>query len=260
MSFKGVVEKITNWCQANFTFTGLGALILAVYCLIPDYYSRNEFWKSKLPFLKDFIFAHSRLLLISVAILLIWLDHRRVLAGRRRAGKSGLQLAIETVWYEYKEDLGQTVFVIAVYLLNSGEPTVALNWRAEYKLNDTVEKMTGFYITDTYVLRRGDETLTLTNDDLIIAKVLTNQIARGDARSGRLLFTLPGDRTEQVRSLQLRISVMCSDYAGNTAVAHFIPDPKPMDYIKFFPGEKLTKKKKQEALPEAQSPVIDIEK
>src|ERR1700690_1149644 len=135
MSFQGAVEKIKSLYQANFTFKGLAALLLAIYCLVPDYYSRNEFWKSKMPFLKDFVFTYNRSLLICVAILVIWLDHRRVLAGRRRAEKSGLKLTIENLWYEYVKDRDQTVFTIAVYLLNSGSPTVALNWRAEYQLN-----------------------------------------------------------------------------------------------------------------------------
>ncbi len=86
--------------------------------------------------------------------------------------------------------------------------------------------------------------MTLTNDDLIQTKTLANQIATGDARMGRAMFNLPGNRLEQMRSLQFEVTVTCSDYAGNLATARFTPDPKIPDSIRMYPGEKLTKNAK----------------
>ncbi len=122
MSFNDAIEAIKKWCRDNFSFRGVAGLLLLVYCAIPDYYSRNEFWKSKMPFLRQFVSEHSRLLLLSIGLLLTWLDHRLVLAKRKNAEKSGLQLSIEGIWWEYNSAKDRTTFVISVYLLNSGRP------------------------------------------------------------------------------------------------------------------------------------------
>jgi len=101
--------------------------------------------------------------------------------------------------------------------------------------------MTGFYIRGEMLLRMGNETLTLTNANHLQAKVLTTRLERGAAEAGRLIFTVPGDRTAQVKTCQFSIEVSCLDFQKTPSSAVFRPDPKPLDGIKMYPGELLQK-------------------
>jgi hypothetical protein len=229
-----------------------------VYCAVPDYAGRNEFWKSKLPYIKNFVFSNTRLIIFTASILVIWLDHRRVLAKRSRPSQSGLQLVLEGILFNYNSEADYTVFLLSVSILNTGVPTVARNWTAEYQVGKTSERMEGFFIRDTYTFALAGDVLTLTNDNLITAQTLTKQIPTGEGRLGRLLYTLPGNRIPQLNSLQFSIVVKCADFTGNISTGTFTPDPHPVDGIKMYPGEKLSKDAKKPEIVTPSMPTAPV--
>ena len=53
------------------------------------------------------------------------------------------------------------------------------------------------------------------------------------------MFTVPGNRVEQVRSCQYWIEVSCADFQGKRYTATFRPDPKPLEALKAFPTEQI---------------------
>ena len=153
-----------------------------------------------------------------------------------------LNLNLESTIWIFDKDQNVTIFVLSAYLLNTGEPSVAMSWGAEYQIDDVVEKMTGFYLRDDgYKITIDDQVLTLTNDDLLIPQVLTRRLERGEGRLGRIIFSIPGDRTKQIADHQFVITVTCHDFQGTPCFTAYKPSGVPLPTVMMFPGEKLRK-------------------
>lgn len=226
MQLSTIINAIKGWYLKNFTFKGLIAALFFLYCAVPDYGARNEFWKSKVGTMEDLITNHWRLLLAIAALIAIWLDHRRVIA-KSRPKPSGLEIGIESLLYQFDSSIDSTVFVASIFLVNTGAPTIAQTWRGRFLVGNSGEDMQGFFIIDKYEFKIGKDTLTLENKHLIQSHVLTRQIATGDARAGRIIFSVKGNRLAQINSLQFKIEITCQDYLGKVATGLFTPDPKP---------------------------------
>ena len=165
----------------------------------------------------------------------------RKLLARLEEKKPRLQLNLESALNTYDKKENCTVFILSAYLVNSGAATIAAGWTAKYLVDDCVEQMTGLYLRGSYSITVGDETLTLVNENLLQAQILTRQLVRGDARAGRLIFTVPGDRKAQIDACHFKIVVECRDFEGAPVTATFAPDTKPLPSIQMYPGEQLRK-------------------
>jgi hypothetical protein len=163
------------------------------------------------------------------------IDLRAQLADRN----PDLRLNLEGVLYVYDAGVNLTVFVLSAYLVNAGEPSVAMTWSATYLMGQSRETMVGFNVRGSYSITLGKETLTLTNDSLLQTQVLTHRIDRGDAKAGRLLFTLPGNRLKDIETRKFKIEVQCIDFTRKATTAEFIPDSTPFDGLKSYPGEQV---------------------
>ncbi len=160
------------------------------------------------------------------------------------ARRPQLSLNIENcIWfYDAQRDL--TLFVIAAGLLNSGESTAVFRWRGKYQLGDNVEDMEGYFLFSPFTFPAAGGTITLTNDNLLSAQLHNTPLGRGEAKFGRLVFSVKGNRLAQVNSLQFKLIVECSDFEYTPASAVFSPASKPLENIMIFPGENA-----QELLP-----------
>ena len=216
------------------------------------------------PAIRDFVFNHAKVFLIGFGVLLIWLDHRSVFAKHRRplSEKSGLKLNLDGILYVYDSVLDSTVFVLSAYLINKGEPTIAKDWTAEYEIGGWKEAMKAFYLISDYIINIGDESITIENKHLIQTQILTNRLDTGEAKAGRLIFSVPGKRLDQIKALQFKIRVQCSDYADRKTSAMFVPDPVPIVGIKMYPGERLSKiaKNSQAVIPSQPPLTADVDK
>jgi hypothetical protein len=187
------------------------------------------------------------LLTISVPLFWIgayvaWSKKRRdnvTLRTRLKSRNPDLNLSIEGLLYQYDPTTDLTVFALSAYLFNAGEASVAMNWGARYLVSASIETMIGYNIYSTYTFRHGDQTVTLMNSNLLQAQTITRRLSRGDAKAGRLIFALPGNRIKQIESLQFSIELECSDFTGKKTVAKFVPDPKPVIGARSYPGEKV---------------------
>ncbi len=180
--------------------------------------------------------------LFVVASFLAW----QVEHGTRVAAEGRLQdrrpkfifNAGPTVWL-YDKNVNKTVFFLAGGILNQGESSVALGWSAKYTIGDTSEPMKMFHLIGPYTVPVGNEHLTLMENDLLPTKAFTQQIARGDQKSGRILVTLEGDRTAQVRERNFAIEITCQDFLFTPYSTSFVPSAEPLDGLQFFPTENV---------------------
>lgn len=88
-SMHSIAGKLRSWFDHNFTIKGLGAATLFLICGIPDWSSRTDYWKTKLHTIMAFLgTVPGRIVIMAIGVMLIWMDHRAVLA-RHRVPTSG---------------------------------------------------------------------------------------------------------------------------------------------------------------------------
>jgi hypothetical protein len=182
------------------------------------------------------------LILFLIAAFLSWNEeHRlRVIAEAQLADRRPrFLLNLGAMVWQYNQQRDMTVFFIVGGIINQGEPSVATHWSATYNIGASSEPMTGHYLYGAYVLTVRNEVITFTNNDLLTARTLSQRVERGEHRGGRLLFTVPGNRTVQVESLQFRIDITCQDYLQTPYTASYAPSPAPLDSIQHLPSENV---------------------
>jgi hypothetical protein len=138
-----------------------------------------------------------------------------------------LALSLGNLVWQYRTTDDLTAFFILASLINKGEPSVALNWKVQYRVGTSTETAEIYNIMGSYALNINDTRLTFTNDNLLNLKTLETPVQKGQFVGGRIFFVVPGDRTGQIESIQHTIEIECQDYLGNTSTATFKPDPKP---------------------------------
>jgi len=161
-------------------------------------------------------------MLLSSVLFLLFIKLFQDVRNRPR-----LELTLGNLVWQYRAEDDLTVIFILASLINKGAPSVTLNWEINYKVAGTTEKAEIYQIYDSYVLNVDKTRLSLTNENLVNLKTLETPIQRGQFVGGRLFFALPGDRTEQIKSIQHTIEVQCRDYLGNAANAVYRPSSNP---------------------------------
>jgi hypothetical protein len=182
--------------------------------------------------------------LIVIALLLVWN------VARRDNSRPKFVLSAGNLVWIYDASVDKTLFFLSASLVNRGEPSVALTWKVFYNVGDNIEEMTLYFIGEPYKVTVGNEMMTFTNADLISIKTLETPIAKGQFVGGRVLATVPGDRSAQVKALQHTMNLQCEDYLGVVSKTRYIPDSKPLTALLIHPNEKveLIKQPKQEPL------------
>jgi hypothetical protein len=182
--------------------------------------------------------------LILCTFLLIWIASKHS-GGVRSDLNPQFQFDVGTLLWVYDAGKKMTLFFPIARILNRGHSSIAANWNATYKISGHSEKMTALWLRDSYKLRLGEEELTIENCDLLPAKTAEIPVQRGGVASGRLLFTLVGDRTSQINSLQHSIDFSCEDYQGNLYTAHYKPSSEPVNILMTLPHERAVFKKSE---------------
>lgn len=76
----GYVGAFHNWFEKNFTFKGAAVLLIWIAKSVPDIFGRADFWSKNIGWVWHRIYDHSTISVTILCGLLIWLDHRRVIA------------------------------------------------------------------------------------------------------------------------------------------------------------------------------------
>jgi len=64
------------------------------------------------------------------------------------------------------------------------------------------------------------------------------RVETGEGKSGRIFFTLPGDRQDALRSLNYKVAIAFHDFLGKPTSSIFVPSPKPVTGVSTYHGEK----------------------
>jgi hypothetical protein len=162
-------------------------------------------------------------------------------AAQARIESPNFEFSVGTIIWRYDPQTQLSVFFVLASILNKGHRSIARNWNAEYRIGLAKEQMKSFFLREPYIIPIGDEQITFENGDLLNVRASQNAIERGDMGEGRLLFTLPGDRTHQIAGLQYSIEYSCEDYQGKVYRAVYRPSPEPVPKLVTFAHERAKK-------------------
>ena len=174
-------------------------------------------------------------------------EHSNFLSAERKASELSPQFDFQvgTMLWKYDDTQDRTLFFPIASILNRGHSSITTNWVATVNISGTTEKMTPLWLRGEYKIRVGVEELTLENSDLLMAKTAEKSIERGGVASGRLLFTLPGNRTKQIQSLQYTMEFTCEDYQRFKYSAIYTPSPDPLTELLTLAHERAAIKQSE---------------
>jgi hypothetical protein len=145
-----------------------------------------------------------------------------------------------SIW-RYDDSYDLTLFFPIASILNRGHASITTGWSAIYAIGEARETMKAFYLRSPYHLVIGGEELIVTNEELLNVRTAETAIERGRVANGRLLWTLPGNRSRQIESLQFSIKVTCQDYHSNIYSAVYTPSSEPLSALVTHAHEKARK-------------------
>jgi hypothetical protein len=79
------LTELYKWTRKKIAAKGLIGILLLLWAGPPSFKSRTEFWMHMWPAIMGFFIEYQRVLLIVSGLVLIWLDHRRIV--RKAHGK-----------------------------------------------------------------------------------------------------------------------------------------------------------------------------
>jgi len=190
------------------------------------------------------------LIFFLVAAFGAWFEeHSKLASAERKLAELSPQFdfIVGTMLWRFDQNKDSTLFFPLARILNRGHASITTNWSAIYNISGTVEEMKPLWLRGEYKIQVGNEELTLENGDLPSAKTAEKSIERGGVAGGRLLFTLPGNRTQQIQSLQYTMEFACEDYQGTKYTAIYRPSPEPVAGLLTLPHERAVIKPSESA-------------
>jgi hypothetical protein len=228
-----------------FNMRAIGRVVLLMVALMSGIFSLA---REALQFIdpakypeKSLFFACLRAACILAFALLWWQEKSARMKSEQELNNSKPKfvLGLGNIVWLYQKDRDLTVFFMLASITNSGQPSVALNWRGKYKVGTSIEEMEVFTLRGTYTVDIEKDKLSLTNDNLINVKTLETPVGKGQFVGGRIVVAIKGDRSEQIRAIRHTIEIECSDYINNKSTATYIPSPIPPDSLILHHAEKV---------------------
>jgi hypothetical protein len=162
-------------------------------------------------------------------------EHKKVISSM-----PNISLAIEQIRWEYASDKHNTVLILAVNLVNRGAPSITRSWYAVLEIGSSREALSPILISSAWVIRDGNQSATIYPKDQIIAKTMEKRLETGEGKVGRIFFTIPGNRTDQLKTAQFKVHVGFYDFMGKNVEQTFIPNPAPLVGVQIYPSEQGT--------------------
>ena len=151
-----------------------------------------------------------------------------------------IEMYIDQVRWEMGAN-NNTVLIFAVYLINSGAPSITRGWYVTIKVgNGDEEKLEHFHASSPWVIHQDGQTVTLHPGDSIVAKTLERRLETGEGKAGRIFFALKGDRINQLASANFKAKLGCFDFKGKLTQKTFIPHGAPLSGVQLYPSEEGT--------------------
>jgi hypothetical protein len=151
-----------------------------------------------------------------------------------------LELLLEVTYRDYNSEKNHTNYMMSGVLFNRGAPSIASGWTATYKRPSVPDElMSRRYLGNPFVIKAEDGEVSLTNSSLLPTKTGTDPLMNGAARSGRIYFTLPGNRLNEN---DFEIEVTCFDILCQPCKSIYRLNPSPVVGIQFYPDEQVKQK------------------
>jgi hypothetical protein len=167
-------------------------------------------------------------------------EHERALLAEAKVDNQNprLSLQIDGATWEH-DDAGETRIWLSVAVGNGGGPSVVKNWSAVYVVGgQELPLMLGYLGNFGTKIVCGKRYLELTNSDLLQARTVETPIDRRSQRKGKILFTIPGNRTQELSELRSTLRLSCSDFEGNATSSIYKPTD-PEGAMVFYPHESV---------------------
>jgi hypothetical protein len=224
---KYISAVLETWEGKMSGIVSLGLTLLATYS---TFFSGNE----GVGRVKEYLWIAAGLTFLFANYMAWRREHQKVASSA-----PNIFMALEQINWELGEGGNNTVLIFAVYLLNSGAPSITRSWHGTLKIgNGGEENLSLIHISTPWVIANGDQSVTIHPEDSIVAKTIQTRLETGEARTGRVFYTIPGDRISQLGSANFRATVAFLDFTGKVVKQNFIPHGAPLVGVKLFPGEK----------------------
>jgi hypothetical protein len=169
-----------------------------------------------------------------------WRDEKKKYEDEKaKFGHPNFKFNLEQMFFDYNNEKNLTIIVLGGYLLNAGDPSVVHGWHGTYTAENHPEMMEPYHIHDTAWIFVHGAKLIFTDKNVLSAQTVTSPVLKGDARTGYLIFSIDGDRMEELRKGNYQIKVGAHDYEGTPVEAMFVPRSEPMKTLKTYPGDRV---------------------
>jgi hypothetical protein len=213
-----VVARMSGFMSLAFSIAGIYSTWFSGVAGME--HAKNYFWAGAII---CFIFANYK----------IWANEH----NKRIAEMPKPTLTAEHLNFEYDDSTKNTMLILAISVINKGAPSVLRGWHASFLVNGAEESMAVAHV-QKWIIRNGNETVTIGPGDQIGAKTGEGRVETGEGRTGRIFFTIRGDKRTQLNSLNFRIRVGCFDFLGKEAFTFFTPSSELPSGVPVYPLEK----------------------
>ena len=209
--------------------SGICSLVLTVAATYSTFFSGSQ----GIEHAKFYLWAAAALTFLFANYTAWKREHKKVVSG-----KPEIKIWAEQVNWELDAN-NDTVLVFAVYMLNSGAPSITRAWHGSLKIgNGADEKLQVFHLSGEWILARDGQSVTLSSADTIISKTLEKRLETGEGKAGRIFYKIEGDRIDQLKSANFKATIGCLDFQGNLVNTIFTPQGAPLVGVQLYPGEK----------------------
>jgi hypothetical protein len=187
----------------------------------------------------SYIFVVIAALVFCIGAFIAWLEeNKKYEAEKAKHDEPNFKLQIESIITHYNPQSNITTTCFAAAITNRGAPSHAAGWHIRYQsrsIDVTVKSLTP--AQERTEMPIGGRTLVLKRLDLLPARFLP-AVDREQAKHGRILFEVPGDRRQEIYSGNAVIWLGCFDNAERLCQSLFKSTPEIPD-LQMYPDEEV---------------------
>jgi hypothetical protein len=168
-------------------------------------------------------------------------EHERALLAEAKVDNQNpkLSLQIDGATWEYNEEASETKIWLSLSVGNGGGPSIVKDWNGVYVTNSQELPMILMHVGEYGAkVVCGKRYLELNNSDLLQARTVETPIERRSQRTGKMLFTIPGNRTQELSELRSTLKISCRDFEGNPTTSIYKPTD-PEGVVAFYHHEPV---------------------
>ena len=186
-----------------------------------------------------YVFVCTAALAFCVGAYIAWSkENRKYEEEKKKHDEPNFGLRIETIITHWDAERNITTTCFAATITNRGAPSHAGGWHVRYQ-SHSIDVTVKFVSPpqERMEMPIGDRTLVLKRLDMLPARTLPS-IERGQAKHGRILFEIPGDRRQEIYSGSAVMWIGCFDNAERLCQAPFKSTPE-IQNLEAYPDEEV---------------------